>query len=570
MKQKKSAVRRYFSVLRGVKLPWLVILCSFLFSAATMSTELQVANLTAGIIDTSQKAIDGQVLLTYILTVAGSAVFTILANYFTRRMEESVTLGVRSKLWRKIMHLPAKYYDGDCGDGLVTRVTSDASAPASLFSMAVSFVVCIVTTVQGFVQLFSYNTQLAVCSLSIIPLTLLICVILGKLEFHLGVYSTTTTAGSMAYLAERVRNFRLIKSAAAERAEAKKGSGTFKEMYKAEFFSWLMVAAYQLASTLFNILFLVVIFVIGSQLIPKGEVTIGTLTGFYMVTGVVGLQLMQFFMNVGSVSGTFGTMRKIAEVMDTPSEQDQGDPVPQVCADLVFDHVNFSYQEGQPVLKGLSLRIPMGKVTAVIGGNGAGKSTLFKLMARLYEPDSGSITFAGKNIRDLDLTAWRDQFAYVSQKDALIGGTVRENLVYGLDRQVTEEELVSVTKRANCYDCVMEKPQGFDEDVGLGGSNFSGGQGQCISIARAMLRGAPYLLLDEATSNLDVVSEAMVTQAMDKLMEGKTSVMIAHNYAATRNADYIIVMRDGRVEAQGTPEELQSTNEFYRMFSKTL
>ena len=570
MKQKKKAAPRYFSVLRGVKLPWLVILCSFLFSAATMSTELQVASLTANIIDTSQKAINGQVLLTYILTVAVSAAFTILANYFTRRMEESVTLGVRGKLWRKIMHLPTQYYDADCGDGLVTRVTSDASAPASLFSMAVSFVACIVTTVQGFVQLFTYNTQLASYSLSIIPLTLLISVILGKLEFHLGVYSTTSIAGSMAYLAERVRNFRLIKSAAAERAEEKKGNGTFKEMYKADFLSWLMVAAYQLASTLFNILFLVVIFVVGSRLIPTGEVTIGTLTGFYMVTGIVGMQLMQFFMNVGSVSGTFGTMKKIAEVMDTPSEQDQGEPVPQVCADLVFDHVNFSYQKGQPVLKDLSLRIPMGKVTAIIGGNGAGKSTLFKLIARLYEPESGEIRFGGENIRRFSLTGWRDQFAYVSQKDPLISGTVRENITYGLDRQVTEEELTATAKKANCYDCILEKPLGFDEDVGLGGSNFSGGQGQCISIARAMLRDAQYLLLDEATSNLDVVSEAMVTQAMDKLMEGRTTIMIAHNYAATRNADYVIVMKEGTVEAAGTPEELRETNEYYKMFSKTL
>lgn len=282
------------------------------------------------------------------------------------------------------------------------------------------------------------------------------------------------------------------------------------------------------------------------------------------------MQLMQFFMNVGSVSGTFGTMKKIAEVMDTPSEQDQGEPVPRACADLVFDHVNFSYQKGQPVLKNLSLRIPMGKVTAIIGGNGAGKSTLFKLIARLYEPESGEIRFGGENIRRFSLTGWRDQFAYVSQKDPLLSGTVRENITYGLDRQVTEEELAATAEKANCCDCILEKPLGFDEDVGLGGSNFSGGQGQCISIARAMLRDAQYLLLDEATSNLDVVSGAMVTQAMDKLMEGRTTILIAHNYAATRNADYVIVMKEGTVKAAGTPEELRETNEYYKMFSKTL
>lgn len=230
--------------------------------------------------------------------------------------------------------------------------------------------------------------------------------------------------------------------------------------------------------------------------------------------------------------------------------------------DLVRCHAEAG--DGRPIL------LYPGMATAIIGGNGAGKSTLFKLLTRLYEPKSGAIRFGGDNIADFALTGWRDRFAYVFQKDPLIGGTVRENITYGLDREVSEEELIAAAKKANCYDCIMAKPGGFDEDVGLGGSNFSGGQAQCIYIARAMLRDADYLLLDEATSNLDVVSEAAVTEAMDHLMEGRTTIMIAHNFAATRNADYIIVMKDGTVEAAGTPEELQETNEYYRMFSKTL
>lgn len=235
-----------------------------------------------------------------------------------------------------------------------------------------------------------------------------------------------------------------------------------------------------------------------------------------MITGIVSLQLMQFFMNVGSVSGTFGTMKKIVQIIDTDSEPEGGEPVPEVCADIEFDNVSFAYAGGPDVIKNLSVKIPMGKVTAVIGG------------------------------------------------------TVRENIAYGLDREVSDEELAETARRANCYDCITAKPGGFNEDVGLGGSNFSGGQGQCISIARAMLRNADYLLLDEATSNLDVVSEAEVTGAMDELMRDKTTIMIAHNYAATRNADYIFVMKDGAVEAAGTPDELLKTNEYYKMFVKTL
>lgn len=559
---------RYFGVLKGVKMPWILMLLTLAASIAMMDTEIEVATLTADIIDTSQTAINSSVLLNYIAVAALSAVLTILENYFTRRLEETVTLRVRTKLWNKIMHLPMKYYDEDNGNELVTRITSDASAPASLFTLAISCVTCVVTTVQAFDQLFEYNALLAKYSLLIIPLTMIISAIFAVLQFKLGVYSTVTLAGSLGYIAERVRNFRLIKSACAQKLESEKGNRNFKGMYIADFLNWLVVAGYQLSSGIFSILFIFIVFVIGGQLIPKGEVTIGDLTGFYMITGIVSIQLMQFFMNIGSVFGTFGTMKKIAQISATDSEKSDGEEIPSICTDIVLDNVTFAYNEERNVLNGVSLRIPMGKVTAVIGGNGAGKSTVFKLLSRLYEPTDGVIRFGDDDISKYDLTEWRNKFAYVSQNSPLIGGTVRENITYGLDRQVSDEELIAVAKKANCYDFIMEKPDGFDEDVGLDGSNFSGGQGQCISIARAMLKNADYLLLDEATSNLDVMSEALVTEAMDNLMRDKTTIMIAHNYAATRNADYVIVMKDGTVEAAGTPEELLETNEYYKIFSK--
>ena len=468
------------------------------------------------------------------------------------------------------MHLPTKYYDEDCGCELVSRVTSDAEAPASLFTMAVSCVVCVVTTVQAFKQLFDYHKTLALYSMWIIPLTILICVVMSLLQFKLGVYSTATMAGSTGYLAERVRNFRLIKSAVAERIEALKGGKTFKDMYKADLFGWLIVVGYQLSSSIFSIMFIFIVFVLGGPLVQKGEVTIGDLSGFFLVTGIVSLQLMQLFMNAGTVFGTFGTMKKITQISESDAECMDGAKVPAVCSDIVFEDVLFGYTDEQDVLKHISMHIPMGRVTAIIGGNGAGKSTLFKLLTRLYEPKDGKITFGGENISDYNLKEWRERFAYVFQKNPLVSGTVRENMTYGLNREVSDEELAEVTQKANCYDCIMSKPGGFNEDVGLDGSNFSGGQGQCISIARAMLRDADYLLLDEATSNLDVLSEAQVTAALNNLMKDKTTIMIAHNYAATKNADNVIVMRDGQVEASGSPEELLQNNAYYQMFSKTL
>lgn len=564
----RKSMTRYFAVLKGVKLPWILVLCALISSIIMMNAELNVATMTASIIDTSQKAINGAALLSFIGMTILSAAANIISNYFSRKMEETITCGVRTKLWKKIMHLPSKYYDEDNGNELVTRVTSDASAPASLFTTAISCIVCVVTTVQAFAQLFAYHRTLAWYSMLIIPLTMIFCVLYSILQFKLGVYQTATMASSMGYLAERVRNFRLIKSAVSESRESVTGNQTFKEMYKAEFWNWMMIAGYQLSSSLFSIMFIVISFVLGGQLLSKGEVTIGDLTGFYMVTGIVSLQLMQLFMNAGGIFGTFGTMKKTADIVEMEAEPVGGIDVPNVCRDLVFDNVAFAYTEECDVLNGVSVTIPMGKVTAIIGGNGAGKSTVFKLLTRLYEPKSGDIFFGDECIDRYDIVQWRDRFTYVFQKNPLIGGTVRENMLYGLDREVSEEELIEAAKKANCYDCIMEKPNGFDEEVGLGGSNFSGGQGQCISIARAMLRNGDYLLLDEATSNLDVLSEAMVTDALNKLMENKTTIMIAHNYAATCNADYVIVMRDGMVEAAGTPAELQKSNEYYQLFSE--
>lgn len=560
----------YLAVLKDVKLPWILMICSLAFSILMMKGELLVATLTADIIDSTQHAINASVLVEYVATAAVVAFLTIGSTYFERKVEEVINCRVRVKLWRKIMRLPSRYYDDDNGNQLVSRITSDAATPSSLFSLAISCITCVVTTVQAFMQLFDYHKTLAMYSLLIIPLTVLFCVLYAVLQFKLGVFSAVTSAGSLGYLAERVRNFRLIKSAVAEKIESHKGNKTFKEMYKADFLNWLIVAGYQMSSSLFSIMFIVIVFVIGGQLVPTGEITIGELTGFYSITGIVSLQLMQFFMNIGAVWGTFGNMKKIAEISGTPSENQNGAAVPHTHEDIVFDKVTFAYNEERDVLNELSLRIPHGKVTAVIGGNGAGKSTLFKLLERLYEPKSGTICFGDDNIAHYNLTEWRDRFAYVFQKTPLVSGTVRENILYGIDRPVTEEELVEIAKKANCYDCIMEKPNGFDEEVGIDGSGFSGGQAQCISIARAMLRNADYLLLDEATSNLDVVSEAAVTQALDNLMQGKTTIMIAHNYAATRHADYVIVMSNGTVEAAGSPDELLQTSPYYQTFSNTL
>ncbi|MCF0135467.1 MAG: ABC transporter ATP-binding protein, partial [Lachnospiraceae bacterium] len=196
-----------------------------------------------------------------------------------------------------------------------------------------------------------------------------------------------------------------------------------------------------------------------------------------------------------------------------------------------------------------------------------GKTTLFKLLERMYQPTSGRICYGDRNIEDYCLEDWRRVFSIVSQDNMVMSGSIRENICCGVIRNVSEKELRTVAERANVYAFAAGTPDGFDTEMGPDGCNFSGGQRQCVAIARAMMRNPDYLLLDESTSNLDIKSERTVTEALANLMKGKTTVLIAHNYAAAKMADYIIILKDGEIEACGTPEEVKD-NPYFQVFSK--
>lgn len=274
---------------------WLIVI-SVGISVAEGLLNLDVAQMTGEIIEGTQNAINGTKLMDYISLTVATAVLSIAANYFCRKMELTITLRVRMKLWRKIMHLPTSYYAEDNGNELVIRVTSDALAPASLFDTAVICVTSVITVVEAFSRLYETNVTLVNYSLLMVPVIMAAFGLYSFFQFRLGVYSTRVTAGSMGYLAERVRNFRLIKSAVMEKAEAKRGSSTFKQMYLADFFTWLTIAAFQIISSLSSIVFIVIVFVIGGRLVPQGVLTVGDLTGFYMITSVVGMHLGLFFL----------------------------------------------------------------------------------------------------------------------------------------------------------------------------------------------------------------------------------------------------------------------------------
>lgn len=559
-------IKRYQNIFREVRIPWVMLAVLLILNIVESHVFLEQTTLTADIIDTSQKAINANQLVRFIVVLLVNSALSISINYINGWTDQKLSHGVRNKLWNKLMHLPTRYYDQESGDTLVSRVTTDSDHSATYFNIAIKFVSTVYASAVAVRQMYCYSPQLTFYMLIAMPILLTISALVGKLSFTANKKAQVAFAEALGYLVERTRNLRLIKAARMEHAEQQSGKKRFDRQFQVSLLSTTVNSLTAALIPIFSGVGIVVSFVMGGRLVQEGVITVGKLVGFYTLSGLLSAHMLTFLQLYTSLKEANGRLDKVAELLETPDEKQEGIEFDVADADLVAENVSFSYSD-TPTLNGVNFRIPKGQITAIVGPNGAGKSTLFKLLERMYDPDSGMLRFGEEDIKKYDLSSWRGSFAIVSQDKPLLSGTVRENILYGVRRKVEEDELIRVAKLANIYDFVMATPGGFDAPVGMGGSNFSGGQRQCIAIARAMMRNPDYLLLDEATSNLDAKSEKMVSQALTNLMKGRTTVMIAHNYSATRDATHIVVMKDGKVEAEGSPEELLASNEYYRTFA---
>ena len=559
-------IKRYQNIFREVRIPWVMLAVLLILNIVESHVFLEQTTLTADIIDTSQKAINANQLVRFIVVLLVNSALSISINYINGWTDQKLSHGVRNKLWNKLMHLPTRYYDQESGDTLVSRVTTDSDHSATYFNIAIKFVSTVYASAVAVRQMYRYSPQLTFYMLIAMPILLTISALVGKLSFTANKKAQVAFADALGYLVERTRNLRLIKAARMEHAEQQAGKKRFDRQFQVSLLSTTVNSLTAALIPIFGGVGIVVSFVMGGRLVQEGVITVGKLVGFYTLSGLLSAHMLTFLQLYTSLKEANGRLDKVAELLETPDEKQEGIEFDVADADLVAENVSFSYSDA-PTLNGVNFRIPKGQITAIVGPNGAGKSTLFKLLERMYDPDSGMLRFGEEDIKKYDLSSWRGSFAIVSQDKPLLSGTVRENILYGVRRKVEEDELIRVAKLANIYDFVMATPGGFDAPVGMGGSNFSGGQRQCIAIARAMMRNPDYLLLDEATSNLDAKSEKMVSQALTNLMKDRTTVMIAHNYAATRDATHIVVMKDGKVEAEGSPEEMLASNEYYRAFA---
>jgi ATP-binding cassette subfamily B protein AbcA/BmrA len=276
-------------------------------------------------------------------------------------------------------------------------------------------------------------------------------------------------------------------------------------------------------------------------------------------------QIAQFFSQVQKARGATDS---ILEILTLPVEDPGLLPVPAAGRGaLEFEGVSFGYEPDRPVLKDLNFALEPGTVTAVMGPSGGGKTTVFSLVERFYRPDAGVVLWDGVDVSEFDLNDWRSRIGYVPQDCPLMAGTIRDNLTYGLG-EVTEDELREAVAAANATEFTAALPEGLDTQVGERGVKLSGGQRQRLAIARALLRNPAILMLDEATASLDAGSERAVQEALDTLMRGRTTLVIAHRLSTVVGADRILFLEDGRITGSGTHEELVQTHQLYRTFAE--
>lgn len=558
----KVSVRQYIGIFKGIRLPWLFFVLYFAASIASMLASLKITYFTGDAVDAQGNVPVGQLAgfaLGYIVVGLCSTAMYIFQGVASER----INLALRKKLWRKIIHTRQSAYDIDGGETLVSRVTTDCDYASQLFMVIIALLSMLFTFITYITQMYSLSVKLSNYMLLLIPLSAVIGWGYARLQYLFAQKKQAMLSNATTYLIEHTHYLPLIKISNSQEQEIGAGREHFQQQYVMQIKVGLMSALMSAMQTLYTIICILIPFAVGAGLVAAGKMTAGEVVAFYSISTSVGTAFTNIIDYAGQVKQANGALARVTSTMALEDEPgDGGAQMDEPDADIVFENVSFGYSDGD-VLKDINCRIPKNKVTAVIGANGSGKSTMFRLMDRLYDPHRGIMRFGTRDAAEYDLKAWRRTFGVVAQDSPLMEGTIRGNICYGCERDISDSELMAVAQKTHVYDFVSQLPQGFDTPVAAGGQNFSGGQRQLIAIARAMMSSPDYLLLDEATSNLDARSERLVMNALEELMKGRTTVIIAHSMRTIRNADHVIVLKNGEVETSGSPAEVLAASDSY-------
>ena len=495
-----------------------------------------------------------------------SAIFRYIQTWIMTQVTQTVTFRMRQQLSEKINRLPLSYFDKQTYGEVLSRITNDVDTISQTLNQSLSQIVTSTVTVLGIlVMMFSISWQMSLVALLVLPLAGGVITLIAKNSQKQFLHQQTQLGELNGHIEEMYGGHQVMRVFNGRKKSIAKFSKINNQLqesaWKAQFFSGLI---YPIMNFIGNIGY-VVMAILGGWLAINGRLKIGDIQAFIQYVDQFNQPLVQVANIANILQSTAAAAERVFEFLDEPEEAVESNnlvKLANVKGEVEFDNVVFGYKPDQTIIKGLSAHIKPGQRVAIVGPTGAGKTTLVNLLMRFYEINSGSIKIDGVDIRKMKRSDVRQMFGMVLQDTWLFNGTIRQNLMYG-NPKATEEEMIKTAKEAHVDHFVRSLPGGYDMVLGEEAANISQGEKQLLTIARAMLEKAPMLILDEATSSVDTRTEVLIQKAMEKLMQGKTSFVIAHRLSTIRDADLILVVKDGNIIEQGNHETLLKQNGFY-------
>ena len=573
-----ALIRRILSYLLPYRLQFILVFVTILVSAVL---GLLPSIITGRIVDEAlvgkNMALLIRLLILAFVTLSASQVISVLESYINSWISQRIIFDMKNQMYDHLQHMPHAFFTSEKQGDIITRMNTDISGVSTVISGTLSNIVSnIATVITSLVALFSMSWQLALVGIVVIPLLILPTKKVGKRRYALLTDSQAKSDEMNQLINETlsVSGSLLVKLFTREKREYERFVEvneevtrlSLKEQQSGRWFRVVMGLFTQLGP-------LLIYFAGGYFIITRADpaLTVGTITATVSLVNRL-YRPVESLLNIHvDFTRSLALFTRIFDYfdMENPIRSPENGATPDVTdGDIVYDHVAFSYDPEKPLLTDISFTVPAGKMYAIVGPSGSGKSTIVNLIPRLYDVLGGSVKIAGTDVRDFDLTYLRSQIGVVTQDSYLFNGTIRENLLYAREN-ATQEELDAACYIANLNDFISSQPDGYETVVGNRGLKLSGGEKQCLSIARVILKDPKILILDEATSALDSITENAIQEALEALMEGRTSIVIAHRLSTILKADQILVVKDGTIAEQGSHEELLAQGGTYRELYET-
>ncbi|CAH0346653.1 ABC transporter ATP-binding protein [Bacillus sp. CECT 9360] len=573
MKTQKDGLKPFITLILSTNIPKLMLTIGLIGSIFTTLVGLSIPLLTRELVDGfSAASISIPIIIAIAVVFILQGVIDGVSTYLLAAVGQRIVASLRKQMWVKLIRLPVSYFDKQQSGESVSRVVNDTGIVKDLISQHFpQFITGVISIIGAIIILLIMDWKMTLLMLITVPLTMAIMMPLGGKMAKISRGLQDETATFSGNIQQTISEIRLMKSSTAEKFEEEKGINGVKNLLSYGLKEARIFAL--IGPIMYTIIMIVIVMIIGygGIRVANGSMSTGSLVAFLLYLFQIIYPITSFALFFTQLQKAKGATERIIDIIELPLEEGQEGLEVNITNEPVHVlNVSFTYSKDEPVIQDVSFDAMPGQMIAFAGPSGGGKTTMFGLLERYYEPIAGEIRIGNTPINQLSLDSWRSQIGYVSQESAMMAGTIRENLCYGLKNweSISDERLWKVAEMAYAAEFIKSFSQGLDTEVGERGVKLSGGQRQRIAIARAFLRDPKILMMDEATASLDSQSESVVQAALSRLMEGRTTFVIAHRLSTIVDADQIIFIEKGKVTGIGTHRELIQSHELYRIYAE--